>query len=672
MESLSLTLTEWVEFLSCAHLRVRALGAAKGYLGKGSILASSPLTIPAPLLAIATTPAALRSLVPYCAPTQTPLLIPAALEPYAQDYAATGLTWQVYGQGDGESLRTALGERWPDYAGFIFALATGAVVRLIAPLLGHKSSDPAIVVVDGATNIALSLCSGHQGGADALTQQVSQYLDSTPIITGGAQQRAIPPVDLWGKPFGWQRGAGNWTAVSSALAQGQSVQVVQTAGSDLWWRWFPQRDTSGITVQATVPNTPANNPAARVYITLDQAPQGETTLPTVVWHPRLLWLGIGCERHSDRDLISWAIDQVLAQRGWAKAAIAGVASVDVKGDEPGLVALCRDRQWPFRTFSPETLAAIPVPNPSAIVAQAVGTPSVAEAAAIAAANPADPQSLRLEKQIFRHPQYSGAVTIAVAQAPQEWLGSPGHLALIGTGPGDLGQLTAAAKGAIAQADVVIGYGLYLDLIRPLLRPGQGVEAFPITQEQQRADRAIALARWGLSVAVISSGDCGIYAMAGLVLETLEAQGWDGHTPAVTSYPGISALQAAAARVGAPLMHDFCAISLSDLLTPWPVIETRLIAAAAADFVVALYNPKSQKRTHQIEIAHRHFLAHRPPTTPVAIVRSAYRLDEHITLTTLADLLQHPIDMLTVLLIGNRTTHLYQGKLITPRGYPVTP
>ncbi|MEB3336797.1 MAG: precorrin-3B C(17)-methyltransferase, partial [Leptolyngbyaceae bacterium] len=230
------------------------------------------------------------------------------------------------------------------------------------------------------------------------------------------------------------------------------------------------------------------------------------------------------------------------------------------------------------------------------------------------------------------------------------------------------QITPAAKTAIAQADVVIGYGLYIEMLRSLFRPGQIIEESPITQERQRAERAIALADWGLTVAVVSSGDCGIYGMAGLVLETLRAQGWDGRTPGVQVFPGISALQSAASRVGAPLMHDFCAISLSDLLTPWAVIEQRLTAAAQADFVTALYNPRSQTRTEQITKAQQIFLQHRDPHTPVAVIRSAYRPDEQIALTTLADLLTTPIDMLTTVLIGNRSTCIYADWMITPRGY----
>ena len=224
-----------------------------------------------------------------------------------------------------------------------------------------------------------------------------------------------------------------------------------------------------------------------------------------------------------------------------------------------------------------------------MVAAEVGTPSVAEAAALKAANS---QQLLVEKQIFWAEQIdnsSGAVTVAIAQSEVEYTGRQGQLFLVGTGPGKLAQMTPAAQSAISQADAIIGYALYLDLIAPLFRPGQIVEAFPITQERQRSQRAIALAKWGLTVAVVSSGDAGIYGMAGLVLEDLQAQNWDGKTPAVEIFPGISALQAAASRVGTPLMHDFCAISLSDLLTPWEVIEKRLIAAAQADFTTALYN-----------------------------------------------------------------------------------
>jgi cobalt-precorrin 5A hydrolase/precorrin-3B C17-methyltransferase len=630
------------------------------------------------VLAIATTPAALRTLVPYCTATATGLLIPATLTDIAASYEAVGLGYEPYSG----ALRPTLGDRWGHYDHFIFALATGAVVRLIAPLLKDKATDPAVVVVDEAGQFAISLCGGHQGGADRLARTVSQYLQATPILTGSANHQQLPALDLLGQPFGWRRGTGDWTAVSAALARGGPIQIIQEGGSEVWRQTFP----TDAPVQFDWPQWSEQDrevrpqPQARVWISPVQRRFSDAAdMPKVQWHPRVLWVGLGCERGSDRALLDWAIGQLCQTHHLAPGAIAGVASLDLKADEIGLLALCDQQPWPLRLFTAAQLRTITVPNPSDTVAQAVGTPSVAEAAAIAAAHQApspistppaapDPDRLRVPKQVYRHPDYAGAVTLAVAQADWEWVGRSGQLALVGTGPGSLDQITPAARAAITQADGVIGYQLYIDLIRPLLRPGQLVEAWPITQERQRAERAIALARWGLSIAVISSGDCGIYAMAGLVLETLQAQGWDGQTPTVTSYPGISALQAAAARVGAPLMHDFCAISLSDLLTPWPVIEQRLRAAATADFVVALYNPKSQKRTRQIAIAQSIFAEQRSPDTPVAIVRSAYRPDEHVVLTTVAEMLDHPIDMLTVVIIGNRSTQQYHGTLITPRGY----
>ncbi|NES25582.1 MAG: precorrin-3B C(17)-methyltransferase, partial [Symploca sp. SIO3E6] len=375
-------------------------------------------------------------------------------------------------------------------------------------------------------------------------------------------------------------------------------------------------------------------------------------------------------------------------------------SIDLKADEVGLLELGEQRNFPLRTFPAEILNSVNVPTPSKIVAAEVGTPSVAEAAAICASARRQEaegrrqeagdrreafssfltgglfsprctslsNSLLVPKQIFKSADQPGAVTVAIAQAEREYTGRTGQLFLVGTGPGQLDQMTLAAKTAVVQADAVIGYSLYLDLISPLRRPGQIIEALPITQERQRAERAIELAEWGLTVAVISSGDCGIYGMAGLVLEQLRANGWDGKTPGVQLFPGITALQAAASRVGVPLMHDFCAISLSDLLTPWEVIAKRLEAAAQADFVTALYNPRSRSRTEQIVSAQTIFLQYRHPQTPVALVRSAYREDEQITLTTLDKLLDIPIDMLTTVLIGNQSTAIYGDWMITPRGY----
>ena len=588
---------------------------------------------------------------------------------------------QVY-QG---SLKEHLSTVWREQKSLVFCLTTGAVVRLIAPLLQDKATDPAVVVVDEAGKFVISLCGGHQGGADRLARLIALQIGATPILTGASNALDLPGIDVLGVPFGWTKGAGDWTGVSAAIARQDPVQVIQESGSTLWQAHLPEHHSFqfGFPEYTATLREEVAEAKARVWISPIQrqfAPESRK----VQWHPRVFWVGIGCERGTSKALIEQAIRDVFQAHHWAEGAIAGIATIDLKADEVGLLELCRDRALPLRCFSAEELCAVAVPNPSEVVKSEVGTPSVSEAAAILAAEAANtidgssgqasdhasspaPATLLAEKQIVRQAGQLGAVTIAVAQSNQEYTGRTGKLWLVGIGPGELAQITPAAQSAIAQADVVIGYSLYVDLIAPLLRPGQIIEALPITQERQRAERAIVLANWGLTVAVISSGDCGIYGMAGLVLEELRAQGWTG-TPDVQVFPGITALQATAARVGAPLMHDFCAISLSDLLTPWEVIEKRLTAAAQADFVTALYNPKSQTRTQQITIAQQIFLQHRHPNTPVALVRSAYRPDEEIRLTTLEHLLEEPIDMLTTVLIGNQSTQIYGDRMITPRGY----
>lgn len=244
----------------------------------------------------------------------------------------------------------------------------------------------------------------------------------------------------------------------------------------------------------------------------------------------------------------------------------------------------------------------------------------------------------------------------------------GRILLVGFGPGHLEHLTTRATQAISEADTVIGYSTYVELVKDLLAGKQVIEK-GMTEELDRCELALELARAGKTVALISSGDVGIYGMAGPTFEVLKNAGWKSTGDVqVEVVPGVTALSACAARVGAPLTHDFASISLSDLLTPWEVIEKRLEAAAAADFVIALYNPKSGRRTEQIVRAREIILSHRKATTPVALVKSAYREREDIVLTDLENMLDHKIGMLTTVLIGNTNTFTFENLMVTPRGY----
>jgi precorrin-3B C17-methyltransferase len=244
----------------------------------------------------------------------------------------------------------------------------------------------------------------------------------------------------------------------------------------------------------------------------------------------------------------------------------------------------------------------------------------------------------------------------------------GKIMLVGLGPGSNEHLTYRARAAIAEADTVIGYVTYIRLVTDLVE-GKEVIKKSMTEELDRAIEALDRARQGKKVALVSSGDAGVYGMAGPTFEVLFQAGWTPDSDIeVEIIPGASALNTCAALVGAPLTHDFCAISLSDLLTPWPVIARRLDATASSDFVVALYNPKSGRRTRQIVEAQRLFLRHRRPDTPVAIVKSAYRKKQRIEFTTLEKMSECDIGMLTTVLIGNSNTFVKYGLMVTPRGY----
>ena len=244
----------------------------------------------------------------------------------------------------------------------------------------------------------------------------------------------------------------------------------------------------------------------------------------------------------------------------------------------------------------------------------------------------------------------------------------GKIMLVGLGPGSSAHLTARARAAIAEADTIIGYVTYIRLVADLV-VGKEVIKKSMTEELDRAIEAFDRARQGKKVALVSSGDAGVYGMAGPTFEVLFQAGWTPDSDIeVEIIPGASALNTCAALVGAPLTHDFCAISLSDLLTPWPTIARRLDAVAYSDFVVALYNPKSGRRTRQIVEAQRLFLRHRRPDTPVAIVKSAYRPKQRIEFTTLDKMAESDIGMLSTVLIGNSNTFIRHGLMVTPRGY----
>jgi cobalt-precorrin 5A hydrolase/precorrin-3B C17-methyltransferase len=390
----------------------------------------------------------------------------------------------------------------------------------------------------------------------------------------------------------------------------------------------------------------------------------------LVFHPPVLALGIGCERGAAAAEIADLARNTLDRAGLAPAAVAVVVSVDLKLAEPGIHALATRLGVPARFFPAARLLAETerLSERSAAAFAATGCWGVAEGAALAAAGECG--DLVVTKQKSRR------ATCAVARAKSSIDAGAvgrrrGRLAVVGIGPGDAAWRTPQASAALAEATDLVGYGLYLDLIgRPIA--GQRRHASPLGTETARVRLALDLAAAGRNVALVSSGDAGIYGLAPLVFELVErGERPDWRLVEITVLPGVSALQAAAARAGAPLGHDFCAISLSDLLTPWQTIAARLEAAAAADFAVALFNPRSARRQAQLGAAAAILLRHRSPLTPVFIGRNLGRAGEEWRVLRLSELADAAVDMLSLVIVGSSTTRrldLERSLLYTPRGY----
>ncbi len=519
--------------------------------------------------------------------------------------------------------------------------ASGILVRWLAPALADKTAEPPVLAVAADGSAVVPLLGGHHG-ANALARTLADALDAPAAVTTGSD--AALGVALDDPPPGWHAGAGDPGAVMARALAGEAVRLEGDA---------PWLEDSGLPLDA----------GADTVITVSERADAAGDL---VYYPETLAVGVGASRDCPADEMTALVDAVLRDAGLAPAAVAGVYSVDAKADEPAVHAAARHLARPARFFDAATLAAGEdrLATPSEVVREAVGCPGVAEGAALAAAGP--------EAVLAVAKRTSANATCAVARAPAPFDGAAagrpqGRLAVVGLGPGRPAHVTPAASAALARADTVVGYRLYLDLVDPAVLTGKRVEPFAMGAETERCRRALEAAAEGRDVALVCSGDPGIYAMAALVFEL-----WPDVPAAarVTIHvePGLSALQMAAARAGAPLGHDFCAVSLSDLMTPWPVIEQRLRAAAEGDFVTALYNPVSKKRRDHLPRARDLFLEHRPPDTPVVVARNLGRDGETVRSTRLDALAADDADMLTVLLVGSSATRLAGDHVYTPRGY----
>ncbi|OAH13242.1 precorrin-3B C(17)-methyltransferase [Streptomyces jeddahensis] len=563
---------------------------------------------------------------------------------------------RVYDGAVGDAVRRAFGE----CEQLVCFLATGAVVRLVAPLLGDKASDPGVVCVDEAGRFAVSLLGGHGGGANELAREVGEVLGAEPVVTTATDSVGVPGLDTLGFPF-----EGDVAGVTRALLDGEAVALQAEVA------WPLPALPSNVTydeeyppswVVPTLPQALGSARAGGTPIALRNAcPQRlcvtdrliEPADGQVILRPPSLVIGIGASKGAPADEVLDLIHTALRDAGLSSLSIAELATVDAKAGEPGIVEAARRLGVPVVTYGAEELAAVDVPNPSGAPLAAVGTPSVAEAAALVRGG----ELLVPKRKSSRSDGRPAMATCAVVRRPAR-----GRLAVVGLGPGARDLLTPRAKDELRRASVLVGLDQYVDQIRDLLRPGTRILESGLGAEEERARTAVAEARRGQAVALIGSGDAGVYAMASPAL----AEASDDID--VVGVPGVTAALAAAAILGAPLGHDHASISLSDLHTPWEVIERRVRAAAEADIVVTFYNPRSRGRDWQLPKALAILAEHREPTTPVGVVRNASRADESSRLTTLAELDPATVDMMTVVTVGNTATREIAGRMVTPRGY----
>ncbi len=549
-------------------------------------------------------------------------------------------------------------KKWPELDLIIFIGSIGASIRLINSFLTSKDQDPGVIVIDNKCSKIVPLIGSHQSNTKNIADQISNLFGGQIIETNNSNDQSFLSLDSFGNQWGWKRSGKiqDWSKLVINQAKNEEIFCKQLSGNNLW-----KTSESGETINQIYIKE-AEKPDSTFHVSIFE--NHETT-----WHPPVLWIGIGCERNTSKELIASSLNNFLKSRNLSRHSIAGFATIDIKKDEKGIVELAEENKLPIKFFTKEDLSKIIVPNPSIVVQKEIGTPSVAEASCLLAAG--GESKLLEEKKIFKGKDFttskSGAVTIAVAESKNQYYPTNGEIHIIGSGPGDISFITNNARKALSRCTVWIGYKMYLDLIKPLKRSDQVLVESKLTQEKERCVKAIKLAEEGIKVALISSGESGFYGMAGLLLELLQKIKKE-YRPYFEVHPGISSVQLAAALSGAPLMNDFCSISLSDKLTPWSLIEKRIEGALVGDFVIALFNPQSIERNWQLKSVIDICLKSRHEDTPVLIARQVGRENQSKKFFTLNRIPFKEIDMLSIIIIGNSQTKLVDEIFLTPRGY----
>lgn len=566
---------------------------------------------------------------------------------------------EIFTKSDG-NIRDRIASLFTQKYVVIGICSAAILIRSIAGELKHKHDEPPVIAIDDLGQNIVPLIGGHSqasalGSAVDIAQKCAEILDAKAIITTASDQNFNIALD--NPPNGYTlTNPQDYKAFMGQLLQQQKVE-------------FPQNFTW--LAQSRLPHHA--NAILKISIS-NQLTNGSDK--QLVYCPKNIVIGVGCARGADAGELISLIEAELTARKLNPKAIAHIASIDVKSDEAGIHDVAKYFNVEARFFSAEQLEAqvSRLLNPSEYVFDEVGCHGVSEGAALAATG--------ADSTLICPKVKSLNGTCAMAQSPTAIIDFNGELQgqlyIVGMGPGQESWRVPEATAMLEAAQDWVGYGLYIDLLGEMGK-AKTHHQFALGEEEKRVRHALELAAKGKQVALICSGDAGIYAMAALVYELLDLSQDKGGVSDVAKRvdvqmaPGISALQGAAARVGAPLGHDFCTISLSDLLTPWEAIEKRIHAAAEADFVISFYNPVSKKRRTQLAYAKDVLLQHRPADCPVILASNIGRPTENIRYVKLVDLNIDDVDMLTLVMVGSSNSQKFmrgngQEYVYTPRGY----
>jgi cobalt-precorrin 5A hydrolase/precorrin-3B C17-methyltransferase len=543
--------------------------------------------------------------------------------------------------------------------------AAGILIRALAGHTLAKQMETPVLAMSEDGKVIVPLLGGHHG-ANTLAEKLAQITGGRAALTTAGDRRFGVALDEPPAPFRLAQ-PDQAKSVMARLLAGESLRLITDLPSGLepmdqrWREWLSE--------------LPVDNEGNGPRLALSLKPS-EDIAADLVYHPVIATLGVGASRGCPVAEMAALVDLGLKEAGVAVAAIRDIASVDLKADEAAMNALSATLGLRLSLYSPARLEEETprLSNPSNVVFEEVGCHGVAEAAALASAGP--------DSQLLLPKIRDAHATMALAIDPtgvfrDRAARHAGRVMLVGIGPGQSAWRTPEATRMIAIADELVGYHFYIDLLGPIAR-GKPRRDFALGEEEARCRYALEEAATGKDIAIICSGDAGIYAMGALVYELLSRKEEDAGVSVaarrveVFTAPGVSALQAAAARSGAILGHDFCTISLSDLMTPWDQIETRIEAAGMGDFVIAFYNPVSKRRRKGLAIAKEILLKYRPASTPVVLASSLGRPEEEIRFRDLGGLEVDEVDMLTVVMVGASSSQIIDHRggqaVFTPRGY----